>query len=40
MQARGLELHQLALHAYSYLHLPMVAGIVLFAPEDDARPPQ
>jgi low temperature requirement protein LtrA len=31
MQARGLELHQLALHAYSYLHLPMVAGIVLFA---------
>jgi low temperature requirement protein LtrA len=31
MQARGLELHGLALHAYSYLHLPMVAGIVLFA---------
>jgi low temperature requirement protein LtrA len=31
MQARGLELHRLALHAYSYLHLPMVAGIVLFA---------
>jgi low temperature requirement protein LtrA len=31
MQAKGLELHQLALHAYSYLHLPMVAGIVLFA---------
>jgi low temperature requirement protein LtrA len=30
-QARGLELHRLALHAYSYLHLPMVAGIVLFA---------
>jgi low temperature requirement protein LtrA len=27
----GLELHRLALHAYSYLHLPMVAGIVLFA---------
>jgi low temperature requirement protein LtrA len=31
MEARGLELHRLALHAYSYLHLPMVAGIVLFA---------
>ncbi len=31
MQANGLELHRLALHAYSYLHLPMVAGIVLFA---------
>jgi low temperature requirement protein LtrA len=31
MQATGPELHKLALHAYSYLHLPMVAGIVLFA---------
>ena len=31
MQAKGLELHRLALHAYSYLHLPMVAVIVLFA---------
>ena len=31
VQVRGLELHRLALHAYSYLHLPMVAGIVLFA---------
>jgi low temperature requirement protein LtrA len=31
MEAKGLELHRLALHAYSYLHLPMVAGIVLFA---------
>ena len=31
MQAAGLELHRLALHAYSYLHLPMIAGIVLFA---------
>ena len=31
MQARGLELHRLALHSYSYLHLPMVAGVVLFA---------
>jgi low temperature requirement protein LtrA len=30
VQANGLELHRLALHAYSYLHLPMVAGIVLF----------
>ena len=30
-QAKGLELHRLALHAYSYLHLPMIAGIVLFA---------
>ena len=30
-QAEGLELHRLALHSYSYLHLPMVAGIVLFA---------
>jgi low temperature requirement protein LtrA len=31
MQAQGLELHRFALHAYSYLHLPMIAGIVLFA---------
>jgi low temperature requirement protein LtrA len=31
MQAERLELHRLALHAYSYLHLPMVAGTVLFA---------
>jgi low temperature requirement protein LtrA len=31
MRARGLELHRLALHSYGYLHLPMVAGIVLFA---------
>jgi low temperature requirement protein LtrA len=31
MQATGLELHRLALHSYSYLHLPMLAGIVLFA---------
>jgi low temperature requirement protein LtrA len=31
VQAQGLELHWLALHSYSYLHLPMVAGIVLFA---------
>ena len=30
-QASGLELHAVALHAYSYLHLPMIAGIVLFA---------
>jgi low temperature requirement protein LtrA len=31
VRAQGLELHRLALHSYSYLHLPMVAGIVLFA---------
>ena len=31
MQATGTVLHWLALHAYSYLHLPMMAGIVLFA---------
>jgi low temperature requirement protein LtrA len=31
MQASGLGLHRLALHSYGYLHLPMVAGIVLFA---------
>ena len=31
MQATGVELHRLALHAYSYLHLPLLAGIVLFA---------
>ena len=31
VQATGIELHRLALHAYSYLHFPMVAGIVLFA---------
>jgi low temperature requirement protein LtrA len=31
IRAKGLELHRLALHAYSYLHLPLIAGIVLFA---------
>ena len=31
VQATGLALHRLALHAYSYLHLPMIAGVVLFA---------
>ena len=31
VQATGMALHRLALHAYSYLHLPMIAGIVLFA---------
>jgi low temperature requirement protein LtrA len=31
MQARGLTLHRLALHSYSYLHLPMIAGVILFA---------
>jgi low temperature requirement protein LtrA len=31
VQAEGVELHGLALHSYSYLHLPMVVGIVLFA---------
>jgi low temperature requirement protein LtrA len=31
MSVTGIELHRLALHAYSYLHLPLVAGIVLFA---------
>jgi low temperature requirement protein LtrA len=31
MAAVGLDLQRLALHSYSYLHLPLVAGIVLFA---------
>ena len=31
MQASGVEQARLARDAYSYLHLPMVAGIVLFA---------
>jgi len=31
MQARGVEQARIALHSYSYLHLPMIAGIVLFA---------
>lgn len=31
VQASGLELHRLALHGYSYLHLPMIVGVVLFA---------
>jgi low temperature requirement protein LtrA len=31
LRAQGVELHRLALHSYSYLHLPMFAGIVLFA---------
>jgi low temperature requirement protein LtrA len=30
-ELRGVDQVRLALHAYSYLHLPMVAGIVLFA---------
>jgi low temperature requirement protein LtrA len=28
-RAEGLELHRLAMHSYSYLHLPLIAGIVL-----------
>ena len=31
IQARGVEQARLARDAYSYLHLPMIAGIVLFA---------
>jgi low temperature requirement protein LtrA len=31
MSSQGLELHRVAMHAYSYLHLPMIGGIVLFA---------
>jgi low temperature requirement protein LtrA len=31
LAATGVEQARLALHSYSYLHLPMVAGIVLFA---------
>jgi low temperature requirement protein LtrA len=31
MQARGIEQARLARDSYGYLHLPMVAGIVLFA---------
>jgi low temperature requirement protein LtrA len=31
MQASGVDQARLALQAYSYLHLPMVAGVVLFA---------
>jgi low temperature requirement protein LtrA len=31
IEATGLDLHRLALHSYSYLHLPMIAGVVLFA---------
>lgn len=31
IQTQGVELHRLAMHSYSYLHLPMIAGIVLFA---------
>jgi low temperature requirement protein LtrA len=30
-EAAGIARHWLGLHAYTYLHLPMVAGIVLFA---------
>jgi low temperature requirement protein LtrA len=30
-EASGAALHRLALHSYSYLHLPIVAGVVLFA---------
>ena len=30
-EASGVALHRLALHSYSYLHLPIVAGVVLFA---------
>jgi low temperature requirement protein LtrA len=31
MQARGVDQARLARDAYSYLHLPMIAGIVFFA---------
>ena len=31
VQAKGIELARLARDAYSYLHLPMIVGIVLFA---------
>lgn len=31
LQARGLEQARIARDSYAYLHLPMVAGIVLFA---------
>ena len=31
LQASGVEQARIALHSYSYLHLPMIAGIVLFA---------
>jgi low temperature requirement protein LtrA len=31
LEATGVRLHRLALHAYSYLHFPIVAGVVLFA---------
>ena len=31
MEARGVEQARLARDSYSYFHLPMVAGIVLFA---------
>jgi low temperature requirement protein LtrA len=31
IEASGLAQHRLALHAYGYLHLPIVAGTVLFA---------
>jgi low temperature requirement protein LtrA len=31
IQARGVEQARMAFYAYTYLHLPMVAGIVLFA---------
>jgi low temperature requirement protein LtrA len=31
LQARGVDQARLALYAYTYLHLPLVAGIVLFA---------
>jgi low temperature requirement protein LtrA len=31
IRAQGVELHLLAMHSYSYLHLPLIAGIVLFA---------
>jgi low temperature requirement protein LtrA len=31
LQTTGLELARFALRSYSYLHLPMIAGIVLFA---------
>jgi low temperature requirement protein LtrA len=31
VETTGLDLARFALHSYSYLHLPMIAGIVLFA---------
>lgn len=39
IKSQGVELHRLAMHSYSYLHLPMISGIVLLHSVSRPRSP-